>query len=675
MTPVESTVNVILIGMGAIGKGVVRHLHAYKDQDVSPFPNGTKITLHSVIDYVDDQDEHKQQKQNEMSEFLARYFKSAGISFDGASIAKLEKVFAESKAKGQSTVVIECTGSKKLVELFNCCLANRVPVITPNKAFLAENMYLLDDFMKGNVPLLFEAAVGGGMPTIKLLRDMFSSDRISLMAGILNGTTNFILSAMEKGIGFEEAREKACARHLAEPSKGGWIPEKDLDLNGSDTFSKISLLARLVWGCTANSGVADLENHGLPACYIRRGDIRYAKEKLKSAVRFVGIARHRTDSTGKQSLDVFYSPVMLSAEHELYQVKGENNALLIASDFTGASFCVGPGAGPSPTANAIISDLLYLLRERAMHPETTGLASGAAQFASDPTLAMRKFKDVWFDGYYLRFVVKDQPGLVGDIAKILGKMKIGIQEVLQLEHSGEEIREFLQYTDLAVEPGEEWKYLPFAMTVGRAPVKDVMKAVESIQDYLKKEQVLSVNPVIIPLLNIPRVNGWQKRCSLAELEELSIEDTSKLEGNKYSVDLFPERYNATENSGGLRILDVEKKRIEAGAQVKRIFLYDTKPINGALTKVIEDHKSKGIDVRVLAKEKATQHLRRIEDGLFVDFAVYAAQEIGIVELAIEENGRMKTTNRGYQVYGSAELDGYIRTFNTLWAFAEIHNIT
>ena len=673
MMPVESTVNVILIGMGAIGKGVVRHLYSFKDEDASPFPKGMKITLHSVIDCVNNEDAQKEKR-----EFLAGYFESAGLSFDGvgeAAIAKLKKDFAESKAKGQSAIVIECTGSMELVELFACCLANNVPVITPNKAFLAGNMYLMDDFMKGNVPLLFEAAVGGGMPTIKLLRDMLGSDRIRQMAGILNGTTNFILSAMEKGIGFEEAREKACARHLAEPSKGEWKPENDMDLNGADTYSKISLLARLAWGCTAYKGAADIKSRGLPAGYIRRGDIRYAKEKLKSAIRFVGIARQRTDSAREQSPDVFYSPAMLPAEHELCQVKGENNALLIASDFTGASFCVGPGAGPSPTANAIISDLLYLLRERAMHPAATGLAAGAAQRASNSSLTMRKFEDVWFGGYYLRFVVKDQPGLVGGIAKIFGDKKIGIQEVLQLEHSGEEIREFLQYTDLTIMPGEEWKYLPFAMTVGRAPVKKVMEAVKSIQDYLKKENVPSVKPVIIPLLEIPRVNGWQRRGSLAELEELSIEDTLKLDGDKYSVDLFPERYNARENSGAMRILDAEKIRIAAGAQVKRIFLFDSKPINDALTKVIRDHKSKGIVVRVLAREKAAQHLRRIEDGLFVGFAVYAAQEIGIVELAVEENGRMATTNRGYEVYGSSELDGYIRTFNTLWAFAETPNIT
>ncbi|MGA2352223.1 MAG: homoserine dehydrogenase [Terracidiphilus sp.] len=673
MSRVESSVHVVLIGLGAIGKGVVRHLYACKEEAASPFPKGMKVTLSAVIDYV-----KKDEEQEDRRKFLAGHFAEAALSFDGvnaASLKKLEKDFAEAKAKGVTTVVIECTGSSELVGLFDCCLANKVPVITPNKAFLAKNQHYLDTFREAEVPLLFEAAVGGGMSTIKMLRDLFGSDRISLMAGILNGTTNYIISTMEKGAGFADARRKACARHLAEPSSGRWEPKKDLDLNGSDTYSKISLLAKLAWGCTATVNAGEIESRGLPACFIRRADLRYAKEKLKSAIRFVGVARQVVNSAGEQSTDIFYCPVMLPAGHELCQIDGENNALLVASDFTGTSLAVGPGAGPSPTANAIVSDLLYVLRERAAHPESTTLAAGAAQRASDSTLKLRNFEDVWFGGYYLRFVVKDQPGLVGGIAELFGKSEIDVREILQLEHSQGEIRELLECAaadSVTVPAGDEWKYLPFAITVERASIKNLLQTVNTVRAYLEGEGALGVEPVIIPMMEIPRVNGWHKRGGLEELEAWSKDAAEQFQGDKLSVELFPERYLDPKNSRAPEILNAEEKQIKAGkVSVKRIFLCDPNSISEMLRTVIGIHQGKGVEVRLLDIKSADKYLRRIEDGLYVDFSVYDTQEIGIVELAVKESdGRMRTGDRGYQVYGSAELEGYIRIFSALWAFAE-----
>jgi len=185
MAQAASEVHVILVGLGAIGKGVVRHLHACKEEAASPFPKQMRVTLSAVIDCV-----NREEEREERRHYLAGYFPSAELSFDGvdaASLEKLGKEFAASKALGHMTVVIECTGSLALGGLFDLCLASQVPLITPNKAFLAKNPQVLDTFRDAQVPLLFEAAVGGGMPTIKLLRDMFASDRISLIAGILNG--------------------------------------------------------------------------------------------------------------------------------------------------------------------------------------------------------------------------------------------------------------------------------------------------------------------------------------------------------------------------------------------------------------------------------------------------------------------------------------------------------
>lgn len=418
-----------------------------------------------------------------------------------------------------------------------------------------------------------------------------------------------------------------------------------------------------------------MQSHGFPAYFIRRGDLRYAKEKLNSAIRFVGVARQVMNPSGEHSMDVFYTPVLLPAGHELCQIDGENNALLVASDFTGTTLSVGPGAGPSPTANAIISDLLYLLRERAMHPGAEALGSGAAQHSLNSALPLRSFEDVWFGGYYLRFVVKDQSGILGGITRILGDQGIDIREVLQLEHTQDEIRELLECsssTAAALPPGGEWKYLPFAMTVERAAVKNVLKAVQTIRETLESNGLLGAEPVVIPLLDIPRVNGWQKRGGFEELEAWSKEAAEDLHGVKLSVDLFPERYRHAENSRAAEILNLEEQQIQAGkVSVKRIFLSDSNANDATLRGVIRDHQQKGIEVRVLDSRSADKYLRRIEDGLFMDFTVYGAQEIGIVELAVEDSeGRMRTADRGYQVYGSAELEGYIRIFWSLWAFAE-----
>jgi hypothetical protein len=277
---------------------------------------------------------------------------------------------------------------------------------------------------------------------------------------------------------------------------------------------------------------------------------------------------------------------------------------------------------------------------------------------SDRTLKLRSFEEVWFGGYYLRFMVKDRSGLVGGIAEILGREGIGIREVLQVEHTQDEIREFLDCASgAAVAPGDEWKYLPFAMTVERAPVKSVLKAVRAIRERLEEDGVLGAEPVVIPLMEIPRVNGWQKRGDTEELEAWSNEAADQLRGEKLSVELF---------------LNAEQRHIEAGkVSVKRIFLCSSETISDELRSVILEHQRKGVEVRVLEIASAEKYLRRVEDSLYVDFSLYPAQELGVVELAVRESdGRMRSADRGYQVYGSAEMEGYIRNFWSLWAFAE-----
>ncbi|HEY1254107.1 MAG TPA: hypothetical protein VGF01_04955, partial [Terracidiphilus sp.] len=124
------------------------------------------------------------------------------------------------------------------------------------------------------------------------------------------------------------------------------------------------------------------------------------------------------------------------------------------------------------------------------------------------------------------------------------------------------------------------------------------------------------------------------------------------------------------------ILNTEEKQIKAGkVSVKRIFLGSPNALSGLLRTVIREHQSRGVEVRVLDIRSADKYLRRIEDGLYVDFSLYAAQDLGIVELAVQDSdGHMRTGDRGYQVYGSAELEGYSRVFAALWAFAETPSI-
>lgn len=670
MSEIRAEVAVVLIGLGAVGKAVVRHLHVCDARDHVPHvPFDVKKLF--VIDRGSNFGTRSAKKA-----FLKKHFPDASLVFafnSDEALSALKIACGAASTEADFIVVIECTGAKEkeFRKLYEHCLAERIPVITANKAFLVTHSDLLDKFHAEKVPLLFEAAVGGGMPVVKLLRDTFGSDRVGLIAGILNGTTNYILSMMEMGLGFDEALRKARERKLAEASDGTHDPASDADLNGRDGYAKISLLARLVWGRTPLP-LQESHLHGLPASFVRRSDIRYAKEKLKAGIRFVGVVRQLVESSGRRSIDVFFTPALLPESHELCQVHGENNALLIASDFTGSTLCVGPGAGPSPTANAVVSDLLFVARELALDPAATQRGAGALTSEADEKVDVREFSALEFGGYYIRLVVKDEAGLLGKITQIVGDAGVNVGEVLQLDHSAAEIQELLASGGKSDAGLNVWGYLPFVMMLESSNVGKILSIAERLKNTLGDK--LAVAPVIVPILDIPRVNGWQKRGGLDELEEWSDEAAENFH-EKYSVDLFPERYLDSTQSRANAILQHEKNVLlrartgETDEKVQRIFVFDSKLTAAQQEQIMLPHKNAGVDVRRVGIDLAKPYLRRLEDGFLRDFAVYKDKEVVIVELADANAEVVTSTSQGYQVYGSAELAWYMRTFQKLWAIA------
>ncbi|HHT9104742.1 MAG TPA: homoserine dehydrogenase [Candidatus Wujingus californicus] len=659
------SVQLVLIGLGVVGQGVLEQLKVTLEEQ---FKNiNLRIGLFAIID----QGVRNCKEKKALINQLFPDFKN--VVWLNESNKSLDEVFKALVKKCQENteriIVIECTGKDDIRPLYEYCFEKRIPVITATKALLVKNLDLIDKFATKHIALMFEACVGGGMPVIKLIKDNFSMDRISLVAGILNGTTNYILSSMmHRSQPFHDALEKARDRGLAEPKSEEYSFDEDADLNGRDIYFKITLLAHLVWNYKNLLNVANFKEQGLPISQVRQCDLRYAKEKLCKVIRFIGVLRQVTLADDQKTIDLYYTPALLPANHDFSKIEGESNALLISSDFTGSTLCIGPGAGAYPTANAILSDLAVLLREIETHTENLESCSGLIQKGSSEAILPRKFEEVVFSAYYVRFLVKNETGLVGKITKKFGENNIHIREVLQLDHTANEIDEMIWGDE---NKGESlWNYLPFVLTLERAKVKEVQKALQNIQEEMKDELV--IKPVLIPFVEIPSVNGWQKRGNLDNLIDWSIKAANNLKGLKYSVDLFPERY-IKEGDKSIEILEQEKIKIsQEKVKVNRIFFFNKNVSVDDINKVVKIHSKGGVSVRYIKDNfgDLINKLKRPEDDLLTDFVIYPEQDLVIIELAQLIENKIISKGIGYQIYGREHLECYQQTFDKLWEIAQ-----
>ena len=317
--------------------------------------------------------------------------------------------------KNKINILFECIGksdgiSKKIVEK---AIKSKIHVITPNKALISKHGdYLSKLAEKNKVNLEFEASVGGGIPILRTIKEGLATNKISKVYGILNGTCNYILSEMEKSKdNFNNVLKKAQMLGYAEPGNA------KLDLNGNDAFAKIRILSSLAFNkkiSNAKCLMDGIEN-------IDYKDIEIANQ-LNFRIKLLGI----TEMINNQLFERVH-PCLVKKDSYIGNVAGVMNAVILNGAPVGESILQGEGAGPGPTSSALMSDLLSILRGNIKYPFGLPFVK-----RSDPKIYNL---NNYSNSLYLRFEVKDKPGVLSNITKELAKRKISVERLIQIPNN------------------------------------------------------------------------------------------------------------------------------------------------------------------------------------------------------------------------------------------------
>lgn len=314
-------------------------------------------------------------------------------------------------------IVVELIGGYGIArELVMKAIANGKHVVTANKALLAiHGTEIFRAAQDKGVMVAFEAAVAGGIPIIKALREGLSANRIEWVAGIINGTTNFILSEMrDKGLDFDTVLKEAQRLGYAEA-------DPTFDIEGVDAAHKATLMSAIAFGIPVQFDRAHVEG----ITKLSATDIRYA-EQLGYRIKLLGIARR----TGA-GIELRVHPTLIPSRRLIANVEGAMNAVLVQGDAVGATLYYGKGAGAEPTASAVIADLVDIARLATADPghRVPHLAFQPDAMSDTPVLPMSEVTT----SYYLRICVADKLGVLADISRILADATISIDAMLQKE--------------------------------------------------------------------------------------------------------------------------------------------------------------------------------------------------------------------------------------------------
>ncbi len=311
-------------------------------------------------------------------------------------------------------VVCELLGGLRPArEYIEAALKAGKPVVSANKAVLARyGDKLLRLAAERRLGLYFEAAVAGGLPIIRTLREGLAGDRISRVAGILNGTCNFVLGRMEAGDTYAQALREAQRLGFAEA-------DPSLDVSGGDAADKLAILLQLAFGLTVSPGVIPTEGitHLTP-------DILADAARLGYRIKLLAIGQRHT----ARGVDARVHPAMVPVGHPLSTVRGADNAVAVTSDALGTTLYQGAGAGGLATGSAVVADLVEAARDLwAGATARLVRSSGAPSTLLPPTAAKGP--------YYMRLRVVDRPGVLATITRILGRHRVSLATVLQREHA------------------------------------------------------------------------------------------------------------------------------------------------------------------------------------------------------------------------------------------------
>jgi len=333
-------------------------------------------------------------------------------------------------------IIVELIGGTTLAkELILKAIANGKHVVTANKALLAlHGNEIFQAAQARGVMVAFEAAVAGGIPIIKALREGLTANRIEWIAGIINGTTNFILTEMrDKGLAFDTVLKQAQELGYAEA-------DPTFDIEGVDAAHKLTIMAAIGFGVPMQFDKAYTEG----ISKLTKEDIAYAEE-LGYRIKLLGITK-RTD----QGIELRVHPTLIPAKRLIANVEGVMNAVLVKGDAVGATMYYGRGAGAEPTASAVIADLVDVTRMLTSDPENRvpHLAFQPDALSDAPVLPIEEVRT----SYYLRLRVFDKPGVLADVTRILADQGISIDAMIQKEPAeGEEQADVILLTHETVE--------------------------------------------------------------------------------------------------------------------------------------------------------------------------------------------------------------------------------
>jgi homoserine dehydrogenase len=328
-------------------------------------------------------------------------------------------------------IVVELIGGYGVAkELVLKAIENGKHVVTANKALLATHgNEIFAAAQKQGVMVAFEAAVAGGIPIIKALREGLTANRIEWIAGIINGTTNFILSEMrDKGLPFEAVLKEAQRLGYAEA-------DPTFDVEGVDAAHKLTIMSAIAFGIPMQFDKAHVEG----ISKLQAEDIKYA-EQLGYRIKLLGLTKRKPEG-----VELRVHPTLIPAKRLIANVEGAMNAVLVKGDAVGATLYYGKGAGAEPTASAVIADLVDVTRMQTADPEhrVPHLAFQPDAVKAIPVLAMGEVET----SYYLRMRVEDRPGVLAEITRILADQQISIDAMIQREPAeGEEQTDIIMLT-------------------------------------------------------------------------------------------------------------------------------------------------------------------------------------------------------------------------------------
>ena len=378
--------NIAVVGLGQVGIYLLNELnHKKKNIEIK---TGTKINVVAIS--------AKNIKKKRKFKINKRIFYTN--PFD---ILKKHKVDILFEAIGLSDGV-----SKKIVEK---ALKSKVHVITPNKALISKHgNYLAKLAEKNNVNLEFEASVAGGIPILRSIKEGLATNKISKIYGILNGTSNYILSEMENSNQkFNDVLIKAQKLGYAEPGN------PKLDLNGFDAFAKVRILSALAFNSKISQHKCLME--GIEKIELK--DIKIANQ-LDLRIKLLGIA----DLKNNQLFETVH-PCLVNKKSYIGNVNGVMNAVILEGKPVGETILQGEGAGPGPTSSSLLSDLLSILRGNIKKPF-------GIPFAQLKVLKSYNINN-YTNSLYLRFEVRDRPGVLSQITNRLAKYRISVKRLIQ----------------------------------------------------------------------------------------------------------------------------------------------------------------------------------------------------------------------------------------------------